>query len=154
MSDLKDLSPRPGEAGTDAARQLAGSPRQVAGGSQAQRGRRQKACARSVSHVQSMADSPAASFPMTMSVFAAALNVSCDYCHVPGNTGIPTTNRPNERRGLCCACLRRSRRISRKAASPACNVIPATRARPSRNAHPLNIADASENALRPSGGRK
>jgi len=36
-------------------------------------------------NVQSMPDSPAGSFPMTMSVFAAALNVSCDYCHVPGH---------------------------------------------------------------------
>ncbi|SPF42268.1 hypothetical protein SBA4_2900013 [Candidatus Sulfopaludibacter sp. SbA4] len=35
-------------------------------------------------NIQSMADSPAGSLPMTMSVFAAALGVSCDHCHVPG----------------------------------------------------------------------
>jgi hypothetical protein len=29
-------------------------------------------------------DAPAGGVPMTMSVFAAALGVSCDHCHVPG----------------------------------------------------------------------
>jgi hypothetical protein len=35
-------------------------------------------------NVQSMPNAPAGSFAMTMSVFAGALGVSCDYCHVPG----------------------------------------------------------------------
>lgn len=35
-------------------------------------------------NIQSLVDSPAGSLPMTMSVFAAALGVSCDHCHVPG----------------------------------------------------------------------
>ena len=36
-------------------------------------------------NVPSMADAPAGSFPMTMSVFAAALGVGCDHCHVAGH---------------------------------------------------------------------
>lgn len=35
-------------------------------------------------NVLSMPNSPAGSLAMTMSVFAGALGVSCDYCHVPG----------------------------------------------------------------------
>jgi Photosynthetic reaction centre cytochrome C subunit len=35
-------------------------------------------------NIQSLKDSPAGGLPMTMSVFAAALGVSCDHCHVPG----------------------------------------------------------------------
>jgi hypothetical protein len=35
-------------------------------------------------NVLSMPNSPAGSFAMTMSVFAGALGVSCDYCHVAG----------------------------------------------------------------------
>lgn len=35
-------------------------------------------------NIQALKDSPAGSLPMTMSVFAAALGVGCDYCHVPG----------------------------------------------------------------------
>jgi len=34
-------------------------------------------------NIQSLKDSPAGGLPMTMSVFAAALGVGCDYCHVP-----------------------------------------------------------------------
>ena len=36
-------------------------------------------------NVQSMPDSAAGSFQMTMSVFSAALGVSCDHCHVAGS---------------------------------------------------------------------
>jgi len=36
-------------------------------------------------NVQSMPNSPAGGLAMTMSVFAGALGVSCDYCHVPGH---------------------------------------------------------------------
>jgi hypothetical protein len=36
-------------------------------------------------NVPSMANAPAGGFAMTMSVFAAALGVSCDHCHVPGH---------------------------------------------------------------------
>jgi hypothetical protein len=36
-------------------------------------------------NVQAMANAPAGGFAMTMSVFAAALGVSCDHCHVPGH---------------------------------------------------------------------
>jgi hypothetical protein len=35
-------------------------------------------------NIQSMPNAPAGGFPMTMSVFAAALGVSCDHCHVVG----------------------------------------------------------------------
>ena len=35
-------------------------------------------------NIQSLKNSPAGGIPMTMSVFAGALDVSCDYCHVPG----------------------------------------------------------------------
>ena len=35
-------------------------------------------------NIQSLKNSPAGGLPMTMSVFAAALGVSCEHCHVPG----------------------------------------------------------------------
>jgi hypothetical protein len=35
-------------------------------------------------NIQSLKDSPAGGIPMTMSIFAGALDVSCEYCHVPG----------------------------------------------------------------------
>ena len=36
-------------------------------------------------NIQSLANSAAGSVPMTMSVFAGALGVSCEHCHVPGD---------------------------------------------------------------------
>jgi hypothetical protein len=36
-------------------------------------------------NIQSLKDSPAGGIPMTMSIFAGALDVSCEYCHVPGH---------------------------------------------------------------------
>ncbi|HLY19633.1 MAG TPA: photosynthetic reaction center cytochrome c subunit family protein [Bryobacteraceae bacterium] len=36
-------------------------------------------------NIRVLNDTPAGSIPMTMSVFAAALGVSCEYCHVPGH---------------------------------------------------------------------
>lgn len=36
-------------------------------------------------NIQSLKNSPAGGILMTMSVFAAALGVSCDHCHVPGS---------------------------------------------------------------------
>jgi hypothetical protein len=35
-------------------------------------------------NIRSTPDAPAGSLPMAMSIFAAALGVGCDHCHVPG----------------------------------------------------------------------